>query len=182
MREISLHIMDVVENGITAGAGCIHILIDEDRIQNRLKVTIKDNGKGMPPDMLRKVTDPFVTSRITRRVGLGLSLMKEAAKRCDGDFSVESEPGRGTSVTATFRYDHIDRAPIGDIAGTITMLIAGNPDIDFAYDHVIDGNSFTADTRELRKELGESLNDPAMLFHMKKQIEEELKKLATDEG
>ncbi len=174
--------MDVVENGITAGAGFIHILIEEDRIQNRLKVTIKDDGKGMPPDMLRKVTDPFVTSRTTRRVGLGLSLMNEAAKRCDGDFSVESEPGRGTSVTAIFRYDHIDRAPIGDIAGTITMLMAGNTNIDFAYDHVIDGNRFTVDTRELRKELGELLNDPALLFHMKKQIEEELKKLATDEG
>ncbi|MBU1181265.1 MAG: ATP-binding protein [Proteobacteria bacterium] len=182
MREISLHIMDVAENGITAGAGCIHILIDEERIENRLKVVIKDNGKGIPPDMLRKVTDPFVTSRTTRRVGLGLSLLKEAAKRCDGDFSVESEPGRGTSVTATFRYDHIDRAPIGDIAGTITMLIAGNPDIDFVYDHVIDGNRFAIDTRELRAELEESLADPALLFHLKKQIEEELRKLATDRG
>ena len=180
MREISLHIMDVAENGITAGAGFLHIIIEEDRIKNRLKVTIKDNGKGMSPDMLRKVTDPFVTSRTTRRVGLGLSLLNEAAKRCDGIFSVESEPGRGTSVTATCRYDHIDRAPIGDIAGTITMLIAGNPDIDFAYDHVIDGNIFVTDTRELRKELGESLTDPALLFHMKKQIEEELKKLATE--
>jgi len=178
LREISLHIMDVVENGITAGAGCIHILIDEERIENRLKVVIKDNGKGISPGMVSRVTDPFVTTRTTRRVGLGLSLLKEAAKRCDGDFSVESEPGKGTVVTATFRHDHIDLAPIGDIAGTITMLIAGNPDIDFVYDHVIDGNIFTIDTRELRQELEEPLTDPSLLFHIKKQIEEELKKLA----
>ena len=174
--------MDLAENGITAGARCIHVIIDEERIENRLKVVIKDDGKGMPPDMLCKVTDPFVTSRTTRRVGLGLSLLKEAAKRCDGDFSVESEPGRGTSVTAVFRYDHVDRAPIGGIAGTITMLIAGNPDIDFVYDHVIDGKRFSIDTRGLREDLEESLTDPALLFHLKKQIEEKLKKLATDRG
>jgi anti-sigma regulatory factor (Ser/Thr protein kinase) len=180
LREISLHIMDVAENGITAGARLIHILINESRIENLLKVIIEDNGKGIPPDMLIKVSDPFVTTRTTRRVGLGLSLMKEAAKRCGGDFSVESEPGRGTSVTATFIYNHIDRAPVGDIAGTIIMLIAGNPNIDFAYDHVIDGKRFTVDTRELRDVFGESLTDPSVLFQLKKQIEDELKKLGVN--
>lgn len=173
--------MDVAENGITAGSELIEIFIDENRIENLLKVVIKDYGKGMSSEMVSRVTDPFVTTRTTRRVGLGLSLMKEAAKRCGGNFSIESEPGKGTVVTATFRYDHIDRAPIGDIAGTITMLIAGNPDIDFVYDHVIDGNRFAIDTRELREELEESLTDPALLFHLKKQIEEELKKLAGNE-
>ncbi len=174
--------MDVAENGITAGAGCIHIIIDEERIENRLSVVIKDNGKGMSSDMLCKVTDPFVTSRKKRRVGLGLSLLNEAAKRCAGDFLIESEPGKGTVVTATFIYDHIDRAPIGDIAGTITMLIAGNPDIDFVYDHVIDGKGFAIDSRELRDELEKSLTDADLLFRLKKQIEDELKKLATDQN
>ncbi|MDP2862186.1 MAG: ATP-binding protein [Desulfobacterales bacterium] len=173
--------MDIAENGITAGSDLIQILIDENRIENLLKVVIKDYGKGMSPEMVRTVTDPFITTRTTRRIGLGLSLWKEAAKRCGGDFSIESEPGKGTVVTATFRYDHIDRAPIGDIAGTITILIAGNPDIDFVYDHVIDGNRFTIDTRELKGELKESLTDPALLFHLKKQMEEELKKLAGNE-
>ncbi len=181
MREIALHVLDIAENGITAGSDLIQILIDENRIENLLKVVIKDYGKGISSEMLRTVTDPFVTSRTTRRVGLGLSLLKEAAKRCGGDFSIESEPGKGTVVTATFRYDHIDRAPIGDIAGTIIMLIAGNPDIDFVYDHVIDGNRFTIDTRELKEEFDDSLTDPALLFHLKKQIEEELKKLAGNE-
>lgn len=177
MREIALHVMDIAENGITAGSEIIEIFIDENRIDNLLKVAIKDYGKGMTPEMVRSAADPFVTTRTTRRIGLGLSLWKEASKRCDGDFLIESEQEKGTIVTATFRYDHIDRAPIGDIAGTITILIAGNPDIDFVYDHVIDGNGFTIDTRELRNGLGESLTDPSMLFHLKRQIENELKKL-----
>ncbi len=170
--------MDIAENGITAGSDLISIFIYENRIENLLKVVIKDYGKGMSSKMVSTVTDPFVTTRTTRRIGLGLSLWKEAAKRCGGNFSIESEPGKGTVVTATFRHDHIDRAPIGDIAGSITMLIAGNPDVDFVYDHVIDGNSFSIDTRELRQELGKSLTDPALLTHLKKQIEDELNKLA----
>jgi anti-sigma regulatory factor (Ser/Thr protein kinase) len=181
LREISLHILDVAENGITAGSELIEIIIDENRIENLLTVIIKDYGKGMSSEMVRNATDPFVTTRITRRIGLGLSLWKEASKRCGGDFSIESEPAKGTIVTATFRYDHIDRAPIGDIAGTITLLIAGNPDIDFVYDHVIDGNRFTVDTRELRDSPGKSLTDPALLFRLKKQIENELKKLSGNE-
>ncbi|MFO7667235.1 MAG: ATP-binding protein [Desulfobacterales bacterium] len=178
MREISLHIMDIVENGISAGSELIEIFINENRIENLLTVVIKDYGKGMSSEEIRTVTDPFVTSRTTRRIGLGLSLWKEASIRCGGDFSIESEPGKRTVVTATFRYDHIDRAPIGDIAGTITLLIAGNPDIDFVYDHVIDRNRFAIDTRELRKERGKSLADPVRLFHLKKQIENELKKIS----
>jgi hypothetical protein len=174
--------MDVAENGITAGARRICILIEEDLAENRLKIVIKDNGKGISSDMLSKVTDPFVTSRTTRRVGLGLSLLKEAATRCDGDFMIESEPGKGTVVTATFRHDHIDRAPLGDIAGTIAVLIAGNPDVDFVYDHVIDGKSFSFDTGKLRMELGKSPADPNVLFHLRKQIEGELEKLVTNRG
>jgi len=181
LREISLHIMDVAENGITAGSELIEIFINENRIENLLTVVIKDYGKGMPPEMVRTVTDPFVTTRTTRRIGLGLSLWKEASKRCGGNFSIESEPGKGVIVTATFKYDHIDRAPIGDIAGTITMLIAGNPDIDFVYDHVIDGNRFTVDTRERRKAPGKSLTDPALLFRLKKQMENELKIISGNE-
>lgn len=181
MREIALHVMDITENGITAGSDIIHILIDENRIKNLIKVVIRDYGKGMSPEFLRSATDPFVTTRTTRRIGLGLSLWKEAAKRCGGDFSIESEPGKGTVVTATFRYDHIDRAPMGDIAGTITILMAGNPNIDFVYDHVIDGKRFTIDTRELRGNFEDPLTDPALLFHLKKHIERELKKLAGNE-
>lgn len=181
MREIALHVMDIAENGINAGSDIIEIFIDENRTDNILKVVIRDNGKGMSPGMVRKATDPFVTTRTTRRIGLGLSLWKEASKRCGGGFSIESEPEKGAVVTATFQYDHIDRAPMGDIAGTITMLIAGNPHIDFVYNHVIDGKKFTFDTKELREELEEFLTDPALLLHLKKQIQDELEKLAGKE-
>ncbi len=119
MREISLHIMDIAENGITAGADCIQIVVDEARNENRLKIEIKDNGKGIPKNMVDKAIDPFVTTRTTRRVGLGLSLLKTAAERCDGEFVLASEPGKGTRIKAIFQYDHIDRAPLCDMASSV---------------------------------------------------------------
>ena len=175
MKELSLHILDVAENGITAGGNLIHIRIIEARCENRLKIIIKDNGKGIAPAEIDKVTDPFVTSRTTRRVGLGLSLFKAAALQCKGHFSIKSKPGKGTAVTADFQYDHIDRAPVGDMASTVMTLIAGNPGIDFYYDHVINGKEFTFDTREIRKALeGVPLSDPAVIQHLTQSIREAL--------
>lgn len=178
MREIALHILDVAENGIAAGAGCIRIVAEEARIENFLKVTIEDNGQGVPPERIDTLTDPFVTSRTTRRVGLGLPLLEAAARRCDGKVSIDSEPGKGTRITATFRYDHIDRAPMGDMAGTIITLVMGNPDVDFVYHHSIDGRTFSLDTREIRKELGAlSLSNPAVMHRLKQAIKKQLDRL-----
>jgi len=178
MREISLHIMDIAENGITAGADCIQIVVDEARNENRLKIEIKDNGKGIPNNMVGKAIDPFVTTRTTRRVGLGLSLLKAAAERCDGEFALASEPGKGTRVKAIFQYDHIDRSPLGDMASSVITLIAGNPDVDFVYIHILDGKNFTMDTRDIRKELGDiSLTNPTVIHHLTQSIKEELGRL-----
>jgi len=168
LREIALHVMDIAENGITAGANLIHILVDEDRSNNLLKIVIKDNGKGIPPDMLDKITDPFVTTRTSRRVGLGLSLLEAAASRCEGEFHIISLQGKGTEITATFRYDHIDRAPVGDMAGSVAILIGGNPEIDFIYTHIIDGKDFILDTGELRQNL--SMSDMSVIFHLAQNI------------
>ena len=154
MRELSLHILDIAENGITAGADCIHILVEEARTEDLLTIKITDNGHGMPAEKIKKLTDPFVTSRTTRRVGLGLSLLAAAAERCEGKLAVKTGPDAGTEVEATFRYSHIDRAPVGDMAATITTLIMGNPQIDFVYTHIVDGKDFTMDTRELKAEMG----------------------------
>lgn len=171
MKEISLHIMDISENGISAGASLIRILIDEDRRKNLLSIEIEDNGRGMSAEMAAKVTDPFVTSRTTRRVGLGLSLLKAAAERCEGEFRLDSEIGKGTRTSASFRYDHIDRAPVGDMAGTLTALMMGNPNIDFVYTHQVDEKDFTLDTAEIRKEMeGFSLTDPAVMIHLTRTI------------
>jgi anti-sigma regulatory factor (Ser/Thr protein kinase) len=178
MRELSLHILDIAENGITAGADCVHITVDEQRDNNRVVIRITDNGPGIPKEMIENVTDPFVTSRTTRRVGLGLSLLAAAAKRCDGEFTIDSAPEKGTAVTATFAFDHIDRAPVGDMAATITTLIAGNPDIDFLYIHKITKNDFCLDTVEIKRELeGVPLNEPAVIHHLTELIRKELGKL-----
>ena len=167
MRELSLHILDIAENGITAGADCIHILVEEDRIADLLTVVITDNGHGMPVEKIDKLTDPFVTSRITRRVGLGLSLLATATERCAGRLSVETEPDAGTKVKATFLYSHIDRAPLGDMAATITTLTRGYPQIEFVYTHIIDGEEFTVDTRELRAEMGNlCVTNPMVIHHL----------------
>ena len=181
MRELSLHILDVVENGITAGGTCIWIEVEEDDKADQLKITIRDNGRGMPIEKLQNINDPFITSRTTRRVGLGLSLLAAAAERCEGTVRVDTAPGKGTMVEATFRYSHIDRAPLGDMAATITTLIIGNPGIDFIYSHRIDGEEFSLDTREIRAETEDlSLSDPIVIHHLTESIRSSLKQLASN--
>ena len=183
MRELSLHILDIVENGITAGGSCVWIEVDEARQKDQLKIVIRDNGSGMPVEKLENINDPFITSRTTRRVGLGLSLLSAATERCDGSVRVDTQPGKGTQIEATFRYSHIDRAPLGDMAATITTLIIGNPGIDFVYSHRIDGKDFSLDTREIRAEMEDlSLSDPVVIQHLTESIRASLKELATPEG
>ena len=178
MREIALHILDVAENGITAGADCIHIIVDEARVGNLLTIIIEDNGKGVRPERVNTLTDPFVTSRTTRRVGLGLPLLEAAARRCEGDLTIDSQPGKGTRITTTFRYDHIDRAPMGDMTATLITLIMGNTEVDFVYSHRIDGNNFDLDTREIKEELGPLyMTDPAVMYHLKQTIKTQLEQL-----
>ena len=183
MRELSLHILDIAENGVTAGADCIQILVEEARTDDHLKIVIEDNGSGLPPEKRDKLTDPFVTSRTTRRVGLGLPLLAAAAQRCEGDLDVSSEAGKGTRVVATFQYHHIDRAPLGDMASTITTLIMGNADVDFVYNHIIDGREFSLDTREIKAEMADlSLTDPMVIHHLTKTIRNSLRELESDDG
>lgn len=165
MEDLSLHILDIVENGTKAGATLIQISITEDRSNDILSIHIRDNGRGMGREMLEKVRDPFVTTRTTRRVGMGLSLLEQAAQEAGGDISIESEPGRGTSVCATFKASHIDRKPLGNMESTMLTLILGNPDIDFVYYSNLGGEEISLDTREIRTELEEPLtmSHPAVL-------------------
>ena len=178
MRELSLHILDIVENGITAGADCIHIDINESRADDLLTIVIRDNGRGIPAEKLARLTDPFVTSRTTRRVGLGLSLLAAAAERCDGKREVKAGNSGGTEVTVKFRHSHIDRAPMGDMASTLSTLMMGNPQIDFVYKHVIEADEFSLDTRELKEDLGiQVLDDPMMIHRLGQEIRKSLAKL-----
>ncbi len=165
MEDLSLHILDIVENSTMAGATLIMIHILEDQEKDLLQITIEDNGRGMDPAMLARVRDPFVTTRTTRSVGLGLSLLEQAARETGGEMTIASHTGRGTTVKATFQANHIDRKPLGDIGSTLIALIAGNPDVDFVYKGDLNNERIELDTRELRTELGVdvSMNDPAVL-------------------
>ena len=153
MKEIALHIMDIVQNSITAGAGFITIGVFIDKERDTLAVEIGDNGKGMDADMLARVTSPFTTTRTTRKVGLGISLLKAGAEAADGSFQISSQPGRGTQVRAVYGLSHIDRPPLGDIASVIHTLMVCNPEIDFAFETGCGEKAFAANTAEIKETL-----------------------------
>ena len=155
MRELSLHILDVLENAVEAGASAIEIKIDEDIEADQMVIEIGDNGRGMSKEMTSGILDPFYTTRKTRHVGLGLPLFSEAARRCEGGFSIDSEPGTGTMVKATFRHSHIDRAPLGDIPTALLAILLSERSIDLDYSHRIDDREFRFDSSEIRDELGD---------------------------
>ena len=164
MEDISLHILDVAENGITAGGNLIRISVEEDTVKDVLRVTIEDNGRGMDSEFLARAVDPFVTTRTTRRVGLGLSLFRQSAQEADGDLMIESDPGKGTRVSVWMSHSHIDRKPMGNMPETVVTLIEGNPAVDFVYTHTRDARTYEFDTRAIRQELEEvPLNDPHVI-------------------
>lgn len=165
MKELSLHILDIVQNSVAAGAKLITLDLIEDVNTDLLEFSIKDDGCGMTEETLKKVTDPFTTGRTTRRVGLGIPLLKAAAELTGGGLELTSEPGVGTTVTARFVYDSIDRQPLGNMAETILGIIISYENIDFVYYHRVNEKEFTIDTREIKGILGEvSLNEPEVVL------------------
>ncbi|MBE7039204.1 MAG: ATP-binding protein [Ruminococcaceae bacterium] len=173
MKELSLHIADIIQNSIVAGASVVKVAIIEDIKKNILKISVEDNGKGMSKELLLSAADPFTTSRKTRRVGLGIPLFKQSAHRAGGDLSIKSSPGAGTMVMATFVHDHIDRQPLGDIAGTMLCAIVSNSDTDFVYTHSVNSKSFVIDTKDLKNTLGiKSFSEPDVYIWIKNYFEE----------
>lgn len=154
MRELSLHILDAMQNSLEAGATLIEVIIEEDLVADRLTITIRDNGRGMSQDQLARIADPFFTTRSTRHVGLGIPLFKAAAEHCNGSLTVTSRLGEGTTLQAIFQHSHIDRAPLGDIAGTLLAVILGKS-CDLHYVHRVDGREFAFHTRDVRAILGD---------------------------
>lgn len=178
MKELSLHILDIAKNSVKAKASLIEIAVLEDVLKNILSITIKDNGCGMSEEFLKRVKDPFSTTRTTRKVGMGISLFEAAAEQCGGRLHIESEEGVGTTLTTEFLYDHIDRAPIGDMAGTMQTLISGSPEIDFIYHHTKNEKSFTLNTKEMREILGGvSLDSPEVVSWIYEYVTEGLLEL-----
>lgn len=155
MQELSLNVLDIVQNSISARATLIYVDVISDTAKNTLTITVRDNGGGMTEEQVRSVTDPFFTSRKTRRVGLGVPFFKMAAEMTGGSFEIGSQVGVGTFLCAEFCTDSIDCMPLGDINGTVHALVTLNSQIDFVYTRRIDSRSFTLDTRELREILGD---------------------------
>lgn len=173
MRELSLNVLDIAQNSIVANASLIHLEVTIDTAKDHLAICIRDNGKGMSPQQLQQVRDPFYTTRTTRKVGMGIPLFRMAAEMTGGCLDIESELGVGTTVTAVFGLSHIDRMPLGDMCSTVAALIRLNPQIDFIYQHDQDGNVFTLDTRELREQLGDvPLNEPDVMEWIQAYLEE----------
>lgn len=167
MPELSLNILDLAQNSVTAKATLITITVAADTQKDTLYIAIQDNGCGMSDDKVKKVTDPFYTTRTTRKVGLGIPFFKMAAELTGGQFRIESAPGVGTTTSAVFGLGHIDRMPLGDMPGTMTALIGPNPDIDFILSYSVDSCGFTMDTREFRTVLGDvKLSEPAVLEYI----------------
>jgi signal transduction histidine kinase len=148
MEDLSLHILDIAENSIAAEAKRIEIIINEDNDKDLLTIEIKDDGKGMDQENLKKAIDPFFTTRKTRRVGLGLSFLSQAAEESGGKMEIKSAPNEGTTTKATFCLSHPDCKPMGDISQTIQTLVIGHPEIHFVYEHRKDNSIYRFDSRE----------------------------------
>ncbi len=178
MKELSLNILDISHNSIKSKADTVTITIIESVSKDIVSIEIADNGCGMEEEFVAKVTDPFVTTRSTRKVGLGIPLIRQHAIDTEGNFSIDSKVGVGTTLYADFKMSHLDRAPLGDISSTITSLIMAAPDIRFVYNHKTDNGGFTFDTDVLKSELdGISLAEPEIIIWIGEYIKENLQSI-----
>lgn len=174
MRELSLNILDIAQNSIAANAGLIEIEVAEDTAKGEMRILIEDNGQGMTPEQTEKVTDPFYTTRTTRKVGMGTPLFKLAAEMTGGTFTIGSQVNKGTKIVAVFKTSSVDFTPLGDMGSTVSLLIAMNLHINFIYRYSVDSRVFTLQTSELKQILGDvPLNEPDVVEWIKTYIEEQ---------
>lgn len=184
MREIALHLLDIAENSAAADSRNVRIEVHEDLHQDLLSACVIDDGCGMDAETVQQVQDPFYTTRTTRKVGLGIPLLKLAAEQAEGRFSLQSEPGKGTKVEAIFHYSNIDRMPLGDLSSTFLAALISHPKIHWSFLYKVtdpDGNSgeFVLDDAELKNELGNlPMTEPDVLTFVRGMIEEGVESLA----
>lgn len=173
MRELSLHLLDIAENSVAAGADRIVITVDENHARDRLYLAVDDDGKGMDAQTLANVTDPFFTSRTTRKVGLGIPLLKAAAEACNGGLTILSKVGVGTKVEVEFQHSHIDRMPLGDLAGTLFSLVIAFPDIHWLFCCRVDGREYLFDSQPIMEALdGVSITEPEVITFLRSTIQD----------
>ncbi|MDD5369706.1 MAG: ATP-binding protein [Anaerolineaceae bacterium] len=173
MRELALHLLDIAENSISAGATTVQIRVVENTYLDRLSLSIVDNGKGMDTETVTQVTDPFFTSRTTRKVGLGLPLLKEAAEACLGSMQITSIPGSGTTVQVEFQRSHIDRMPLGDLPSTYLTLLVTDPHIRWRFIYQVDDREFDFDSQPIMVALGDlPVTEPQVLAYLRETLAE----------
>ena len=172
MRELALHLLDIAENSVAAGAKNITISVEENTTNDRLRMNVQDDGVGMDANTVAKVIDPFYTTRTTRKVGLGIPLLKEAAEACNGFLTIESKPGKGTLIDVEFQHSHIDRMPLGDLASTYLSLLIAYPHIHWVFQYQANNQDFEFDDAPIKNELeGIPLTEPEVLSCVRQMIE-----------
>ncbi len=178
MREISLHILDLIQNSIEAEATSVKLEIIEDIVNDRMIIRVSDNGRGMNEKMRQLVIDPFITTRTTRRIGLGLPLMDMSTKRCDGYLDINSIPGQGTVIEAMYRHSHYDRPPMGNLPETIKSILVANPELQFFYSHTFNDQSLSVSSQEIADILdGIPLTQPDVLIWLDGYLSESIDNL-----
>lgn len=180
MKELALHLLDIAENSVAAHARNIIISVSVDDAHDQLTLSVEDDGKGMSPEMAKQVVDPFVTSRTTRKVGLGIPLLKAAAEACEGGLSIQSAIGKGTKITVKFRLHHIDRMPIGDLTATCLNLLIGYPDVHWIFRFITNNELLEFDDFVIKKELKDiPLSDPIVIRYLRATLDDGVQELKT---
>lgn len=178
MTELALHILDIAKNSTRANAATVKIEVIASTREDKLTICISDDGCGMSEELLNSVTDPFATTRTTRKVGLGIPLFKQAAETSGGELTITSKLGVGTTTRATFTLSDIDRVPLGDLAGTVAALIGGSEQTDFVLHYEVDGREYDFSTAEIREIMeGVPLSEPEVLGYIEGMIAENIENI-----
>ncbi len=178
MTELALHILDIANNSTRANASNVEISVKADTASDMLTISVSDDGCGMDEELLKRVTDPFATTRTTRKVGLGIPLFKQAAELTGGSLTVTSQVGVGTVTTATFGLKHIDRLPLGAVGSTLATLIGGAPDTEFILNYEVDGKKYTFSTLDVKAVMeGVPISEPEVLKFIEDMIDENIENI-----
>jgi len=179
MPELSLHVLDILQNSIVAGASRVVIEVEVQHAKDWMRVSVEDDACGMDEETLQRVISPFATSRTTRKVGLGIPMFKAGAEAAGGRFEIRSQVGVGTFIQAEYAISNIDRPPLGDMAETILSTVVCNENIDFVYRYKVDEAEFVFDTQEIKAILGEEvpLQSPPVVSWMKEYLDQGIDEL-----
>jgi signal transduction histidine kinase len=178
IEDLCFHIVDVVQNSVSAGADRVEIQIEVSRREDRIRLQVDDNGVGMDAKTVERVQDPFFTTKSGKKVGLGIPLMKETALHCDGDFEITSRVGEGTRIRAEYRFSHIDTPPLGGVAETVFQLIAATPEVNIVFAWITDDGRFDVSSHDIREQIGDMpLSHPAVLSFLREYLQENLRLL-----